>query len=106
MAAHLATAFRMRRQIAGWSPDSRANEMPSVEAILDPQGRTADPPESAQGQPARAALGRAVRALDPARGPLRRRSPEEAIATWQAMVSGRWSLLDHFDSGGRSYVLA
>jgi DNA-binding NarL/FixJ family response regulator len=25
---------------------------------------------------------------------------------WQAMVSGRWSLLDHFDSDGRRYVLA
>jgi DNA-binding CsgD family transcriptional regulator len=106
MAAHLATAFRVRRQLEGWSPDSRAKGMPGVEAILDPQGTVAHALEPAQGQPARAALGRAVKALDRARGPLRRRSPEEAIATWQAMVSGRWSLLDHFDSDGRRYVLA
>ena len=84
----------------------RADEIPSVEAILDPQGKVAHALQPAQGQPARAALGRAVKALDRARGPLRRRNPEEAIAMWQAMVSGRWSLLDHFDSDGRRYVLA
>jgi DNA-binding CsgD family transcriptional regulator len=106
MAAHLATAFRIRRQLEGWSPDSRANELPGVEAILDPRGTVAHALEPAQAKPARAALGRAVQALDRARGPLRRRNPEEAIAMWQAMVSGRWSLLDHFDSDGRRYVLA
>jgi len=37
---------------------------------------------------------------------MRRRDPERAIALWQAMVAGRWSLLDHFDSDGRRFVLA
>ncbi len=105
-AAHLATAFRIRRQLEGWSPDSRADAMPGVEAILDPQGKVAHALEPAQGQAARAALGRAVKAVDRARGPLRRRNPEEAVAMWQAMVSGRWSLVDHFESDGRRYVLA
>jgi DNA-binding CsgD family transcriptional regulator len=28
------------------------------------------------------------------------------MALWQAMVEGRWSLVDHFDSDGRRFVVA
>jgi DNA-binding NarL/FixJ family response regulator len=48
----------------------------------------------------------AARALDRARGSLRRRDPEQAVAIWEALVAGRWSLVDHFDSDGRRFVLA
>lgn len=106
VAAHLATAFRIRRQLEGWSSSARVNEMPGVEAIFAPNGKLSHAQQPAQTESARAALSRAVKALDRARGSLRRRNPEEAIAIWQAMVSGRWSLLDHFDSDGRRYVLA
>jgi DNA-binding CsgD family transcriptional regulator len=106
VAAHLSAAFRIRRQLETWTPGAPANEMRRVEAILSPSGRLAHAAPPAQAQPARAALRRAVKAVDRARGSLRRRNPDEAIATWQAMVSGRWSLVDHFDSDGRRYVLA
>jgi DNA-binding CsgD family transcriptional regulator len=106
VATHLATSFRIRRQLEGWSPGSRLDEIPRVEAILDSNGRLTHALEPAKARPARTALGRAVKALDRARGPLRRQNPEEAIEIWQAMVSGRWSLLDHFDTDGRRYVLA
>jgi len=71
-----------------------------------PDGRLEHAEEAAQADPCRAALRRAVLALDRARGPLRRRDPERAMALWQAMVAGRWSLLDHFDSDGRRFVVA
>jgi DNA-binding NarL/FixJ family response regulator len=37
---------------------------------------------------------------------LRRSSPDEAIALWRALVAGRWSIIDHFDSDGRRYLVA
>jgi DNA-binding CsgD family transcriptional regulator len=106
VASHVATAFRIRRQLEAWSPVPRLNDVSSLEAILAPNGTLAHALEPAQTTPARAALSRAVKALDRARGSLRRRNPDEAISIWQAMVAGRWSLLDHTDSDGRRYVLA
>ena len=106
VAAHLATAFRVRRQLEGGLPSPGIDEMPSVEAVLSPGGKLTHAHKSAQTRSAGESLGRAVKALDRARGSLRRRDPDEAIAIWQAMVAGRWSLLDHFDSDGRRYVLA
>jgi DNA-binding CsgD family transcriptional regulator len=111
VAAHVATAFRIRRQLAGWSGSVATTTAPGrappvPEAILRPDGKLDHAEEPAQGAPARAALLSSVRALDRARGPLRRRDPDEAVALWQALVAGRWSLLDRFDSDGRRYVVA
>ncbi len=47
----------------------------------------------------------AVRA-DRARGELRRTDPDEALKIWKALVQGRWSVVDWFDSDGRRFVLA
>jgi DNA-binding CsgD family transcriptional regulator len=106
VAVHLATAFRVRRQLEGWSPDVLASERPGVEAIFSPGGALEHALKPAKSHGARAALGHAVKALDRARGSLRRHDPDEAIAIWHAMVAGRWSLLDHVDSDGRRYILA
>ena len=48
----------------------------------------------------------AVRRLERARGALRWRSPEEALSLWDALVDGRWSLVDHVDTDGRRFVVA
>ncbi len=111
VAAHVATAFRVRRQLAAWSispttTTTSGNALAVPEAILRPDGRLDHAEEPAQGAVARAALFSSVRALDRARGPLRRRDPDEAVALWQALVAGRWSLLDRFDSDGRRYIVA
>lgn len=107
IAAHVVTGFRIRRQLAlqsGAAPAETEDRAP--EAILRPDGRLehAEPP--AQGDAARAALHHAVRAMDQARGPLRREDPDRAVALWRALVAGRWSLLDHFDSDGRRFIIA
>jgi DNA-binding CsgD family transcriptional regulator len=33
-------------------------------------------------------------------------SPEEAVASWRALVAGRWAVVDHFDHDGRRYLVA
>ena len=35
-----------------------------------------------------------------------RGSPERALALWQGLVAGEWSLVDHWESGGRRYLAA
>jgi DNA-binding CsgD family transcriptional regulator len=104
VSAHLAAAFRVRRQFA----DARmaTETAPTPEAVLRPDGRLEHAEEAAKPNLARDSLQRAVAAYDRARGGLRRRDPDEAVAIWQALVAGRWSLVDHFDSDGRRFVVA
>ena len=54
---------------------------------------------------ARVAVLRATRAPD-ARAPGLRPEREQAARIWRAVVAGEWSLLDHFDAGGRRFVVA
>jgi DNA-binding CsgD family transcriptional regulator len=55
---------------------------------------------------ARAALRAAAVSVDRARGSLRHRDPEGAVAAWRGLVAGRWSLVDRFDRDGRRYLIA
>ena len=37
---------------------------------------------------------------------LRREDPAAAVDLWRGLVAGRWSLVDHFDTDGRRYLVA
>jgi len=95
IAAHVASGSRLRR--------TRAEK---AEAILRPDGKIEHAEEPAKDREAREALGAAAREIDRARGRLRKSDPDEAVAIWTALVSGRWTLVDHFDHDGRRYVVA
>ncbi|MCC6876154.1 MAG: response regulator transcription factor [Sandaracinaceae bacterium] len=88
--AHMAAALRLR---------SREK---IEEAILSPDGRLLD----AHGRAAahREALKRAATELDRARS--RKTDPEDAIEAWRALVEGRWSLVERFESDGRRLLVA
>jgi DNA-binding CsgD family transcriptional regulator len=105
-AAHVASAFRIRRQLAAWRPDGAVASRPAPEAVLRPDGTLQHAEAPATSPEAREVLRAGVLAVDRARGALRRRDPERAAEIWQALVAGRWSLLDHFDSDGRRFVVA
>ncbi|MFW6051367.1 MAG: response regulator transcription factor [Myxococcota bacterium] len=90
---------------AGWRLMRTATAF-REEAVLDPEGRCLHAEGPARSRTARDALRTAVRAVDRARGSLRRRDPEEALALWRGLVRGRWSLVDRFESDGRRYVIA
>ncbi len=96
IAAHLATANRLRRATRG----ARA------EAVLTPSGELEHAEGEASSRGARAALREAVRAIERARGPMRRDEPDGAVAAWRALTACRWSLVDQFESDGRRYVVA
>ena len=52
------------------------------------------------------ALREAARSVDRARGKLRKDDPQLALETWKALVSGRWTIVDWFDTDGRRFILA
>lgn len=88
--AHVAAGLRIMRAAC------------RTEAVLDPGGRVVD--AEGEAQSARTALREAAIRIDRAR--TRRRRHDDALGAWTALVHGRWSLVDHFESDGRRFVLA
>jgi DNA-binding NarL/FixJ family response regulator len=96
--AHMASALRLRRRIN--------QETIEDEAVLSPSGSLLHATGVAKQADARERLRSAARAIDRARGPLRRTAPQEALELWRALCAGRWSLVDRFESDGRRYLIA
>lgn len=95
VAAHLAAAHRLR-----------SSEHP-IEAVVSPGGRVLDATGPARDIVARDALRAAAISQDRVRS--RRGRPQdadEATEQWRALVSGRWSLVDQFESDGRRFLVA
>jgi DNA-binding CsgD family transcriptional regulator len=97
LAAHVAAADRLRRKLPG---------EPRDECILSVDGRVEHAEGEATAAKARERLRAAVVARDRARTRRVRASPDEALGLWRGLVSGRWSLLDRFERGGRRYIVA
>jgi DNA-binding NarL/FixJ family response regulator len=96
LGAHIATGLRLQRILT-----SAAFEDPCVEAILDPDGRLQHTVGMARMRGALESLRQSVLAREGA--------DDEAVATdpaWNAVLAGRWSLVDRFDSDGRRFVVA
>ena len=110
MAAHLSAGLRLRKAMASSQPDGGddASALPlGATAVVDPRGfEVVETARDVRGAKALQSLRQAAVDVDRARGSLRRQDPDEALAIWRALVSGRWSMIDWFDSDNRRYVLA
>jgi DNA-binding CsgD family transcriptional regulator len=102
IAAHLAAAYRIRRKLAGRDVDPPRDG----EAVLRPDGHIEHAEGLARDRDARDALRDATLQLDRCRSSRGRRDVSACIDARTALVSARWSLLDHFESDGRRYVVA
>ena len=93
---------------AGWRLALRgsAAEAEDVEAILNPDGHVAHATGRGATAQGRELLGQAVKDIDRARSRSGRSDPLGALALWQGLLAGRWSLVDQFDSDGRRFILA
>ncbi len=91
---HVGTALRLRQRLG------------PREALLTPDGKLADASEAAAAPSARRALVEAVERVERARSRAMRTHPEDALRLWQGLIDGRWSLVDHFEAGGRRYIAA
>lgn len=94
---HFAAALRLRRSLTGLSL-----ETPSAEAVFEPDGRCLN----AQGM-AQAASSREILRSRVVKQECRRvHSESETEAPRDALLEGRWSLVDRFDAHGRRYIVA
>jgi DNA-binding CsgD family transcriptional regulator len=93
---HLGIAWRLRRRL----------EAGSEPVALVAGGKIVDARGAAKARTARDALVEATRRLERARGKTERDDPERVLELWTGLVSGRWSLVDRWESDGRRYVAA
>lgn len=108
LAAHFGAGHRLRCALVELDRGSAAETgLPwGAEAVIDPKGfHVADAAGEAESRSARDALRDAARLVDAARGKMRQTDPDKALELWKALVRGRWSTIDWFDSDGRRYVL-
>ncbi len=112
LAAHMSSGLRLRRVLSklvdGQSTDEPPTSLPmGADAVIDAKtfGVTqaagdAAPTESQQ------ALREAAIRIDRARGPLRKDDPNQALEIWWALLQGKWSMVEWFDTDRRRFVLA
>lgn len=105
LGAHLNAGHRLWRAIA--SMDGDCTPLPcGAEAVVDPSTfRVIDALGCSEDSSLLEKLRDSARQIDRARGQLRKTDPDEALDTWWALVRGRWTMLDWFDSDGRRFVL-
>jgi DNA-binding CsgD family transcriptional regulator len=101
IASHLATAYRLHRRITGASQAS-----PSVDAIVGEHGRVLHAEREAKEPDARSSLTRAAQQYRWAHGVARHEQPAPAVEARQALVAGRWTLREHPDADGKTYLHA
>jgi DNA-binding CsgD family transcriptional regulator len=95
VAAHLVSSYRLRRAQAG-----------EPEAVIGSGGRIEHAIADARATSAREALRDAALAIDRARSRRNGLDENDAVEMWQALVSGRWTLVDRIDSDGKRYFVA
>jgi DNA-binding CsgD family transcriptional regulator len=77
-----------------------------VPAVFTPEGAVVAHDSAAVSDSAIDVLRSLVRAREAAEPVGTRAATTDTAAWWRTLVSGRWSLLDDYDEGGRRYVLA
>lgn len=101
IAAHIGAAIRLRNKAAQLSIES-----PEVEAVLDSGGTVHDARGLAKHQEIRDNFREIVRRIERSRTRAGRENVDEALNNWEGLVSGRWSMVDRFDSDGRRFIVA
>lgn len=106
LAAHLGAGNRLRRALTDVASRADTKLPLGAEVVIDPVGfKVTEAAGEARSRGARASLRDAALQLDRARGRLRESDPVKALELWKALVRGRWSTVDWFDSDGRRFVL-
>jgi DNA-binding CsgD family transcriptional regulator len=95
---HLQAAYRLRSAL-----DAGGLE---AEAVIDPSRGVVHAEGEAQKPHRRGLLEAAARSVDAERTRRGSRDPDAALAFWQGLVDGRWSLIEQFESDGRRFFIA
>jgi DNA-binding CsgD family transcriptional regulator len=99
VSSHLGAGYRLYARLTRPSAEEG-------DAVIGADGKVEHAVEGARLPQAREALADAARAIERARGAIRKRDPERAVAQWKALVDARWSLVDRFERDGKHYLVA
>ncbi len=102
IAAHVSSAVRLRKSPSPGEADDI--ESGGAEALLSRDGKLVTAKPNARSEKSVRSLERAAQLLGRARS--RNLSESEAVRTWHALWSGRWTLVDREERGGRCYLVA
>lgn len=96
VAAHVAAGVRLRQRLGSDPPIDHA------EAVLRPDGKLEHVTrfDESMGELLREAVVQVERVRS------REHDAHAALDLWKGLVDGRWSLLDHYEGGGRRYYVA
>ena len=94
LGSHIHAALRLREALE------------NDEAVLATDGRIMHAEGDARSGRARANLRQAVVEMERARTRRIRLSEEEVVDAWRALVDGRWTIVERFDSDGRRLLVA
>ncbi|MDQ3032587.1 MAG: LuxR C-terminal-related transcriptional regulator [Myxococcota bacterium] len=102
LSAHIKAGLRLRRRLP---QASRSVDAPAGGAVLTGSGRLLHAEGDARGEDSANDLRESASRIDRARSQSSGRG-DEALAVWQGLVHGRWSLVEQFDADGRRFMLA
>lgn len=100
VAAHIKSALRLRQK------GTTASLPEGSTAVMSTSGQIEHAADGETADRLRPMLQKAVMRMERARGPLRRSDPESALGLWRPLVDAELTLLDHFEHGGKRYVVA
>jgi DNA-binding CsgD family transcriptional regulator len=106
LAAHLSSGLRLRGVLS--ESRTEADSLPcGADAVVDGKSfGVTEAVNDARRPGALKALHDAAVRIDRARGRLRRDNPQQALKIWWALLRGRWSMVEWFDTDRRRYILA
>jgi DNA-binding CsgD family transcriptional regulator len=109
LAAHLSSGLRLRGAVskARLEPEKDDGLPCGADAVLDANNfGVTEAVNDAQLPDSLRALRDAAVQIDRARGRLRKDNPDKALEIWWALLQGRWSMVEWFDTDDRRYMLA
>jgi DNA-binding CsgD family transcriptional regulator len=103
LAAHVAAGTRLRRSLERLAADGHDTTR-NAEAIISDKGRVEHAVGPAKERAGLERIRAALAVISAARG--RDLPPERAVDVWEALIAGRWSIVEHFERDGKRYYLA
>jgi DNA-binding CsgD family transcriptional regulator len=99
IAAHLAAGWRLRHGL-----ERDTSPLEQADGVLDARGNVEHLRDVDASREDLHALRAAAQRISRSRR-LRSSDPRRSVALWEALVAGRWSLVEHFERDGRRYLL-
>ncbi len=101
LATHLSTAYRLQRRLATTDETTFGR----IHAVLTPNGLVDHADAATSSSEARKSLRLAVLQRESARNSVAVNA-ERVVRSLKGLVDARWTLVDHYESGGKRYVVA